>query len=172
MISKIRTFFLNVLNWIVIPILVVYGYYYGNEASVSITLFYMWIMFVITGLASLLLGLAMMFGDGDIILNEDAMKDPKKLKALLKWNKKLKGKWFSFTLFTGTVLYTVLSVVIAASGAIWTAFMFILTFVVMKYIIFGIVKALYEDVIPEVEKAAEDLRVEEILDMVGKGESK
>jgi hypothetical protein len=172
MITKIRTFFLNVLSWIVIPALVVYGYYYGNEASVSITLFYMWVMFAVTSFASLFLGLAMLFSDGDMILNEDAMKNPKKLKALLKWNKKLKGKWFSFTRFTGTVLYTGLSVVIAASGAIWTAFMFILTFVVMKYIIFGIIKALYEDVIPKVEKAVEDLRVGEMLDLVGKGESK
>ena len=133
MIVKIKSFFLSLLNWIVIPALVVYGYYYGNEASVFIVLFYMWIMFFIMSIITVLIGITI--NNDGITLDKDTINDSKKLKAYMKWGKKLKGKWFSFKMSVSTFLYIGLSIVIAASGAIWTAFVFIIIFVVIKYIL-------------------------------------
>jgi len=170
--NDVKAFFTSIFSWVVIPALVVYGYYYGNEASQYIVIFYMWMIFVLQffvgGFLILMLGLV---GD-EIDLNEDTLKDKKKIDAILKWNVKLKSKFHAFKMTISTILYFGLAILIASTGAVWTAFIFTLTFVVFKYIFMEIVKHLYEMIVPQVKAAAEKLQVDEILDIVGKGESK
>ena len=170
--SGVKGFLSSLVHWIVAPTLIIYGYYYGIEASVYIVLFYMWIMFILQffvgGFLILMLGLV---GD-EIDLNEDTLKDKKKIDAILKWNVKLKSKFHAFKMTISTILYFGLAILIASTGAVWTAFIFTLTFVVFKYIFMEIVKHLYEMIVPQVKAAAEKLQVDEILDIVGKGESK
>jgi len=170
--NDVKAFFTSIFSWVVIPALVVYGYYYGNEASQYIVIFYMWMIFVLQffvgGFLILMIGLS---DDLDLASN-DTLKDKKKIKAILKWNDKLKSKFQRFKMTTSTILHFGLAFLIASTGAIWTAFIFTLSFVVFKYIFMEIVKHLYEKIIPQIKEAAEKLQVDEILDIVGKGETK
>ena len=168
--SDVKSFLGSVLGWIVIPALVIYGYYYGSEAIEYIIIFYTLISFVLQLIIGGFLVAMMLFSD-DINLKEDTLKDKKKIDAILKWNGKLSSKFHSFKMTVGSILYLGLAILIASTGSIWAALMFTLTFIVFKYIFLEIVKQLYEMVVPRIKEAAEKLHTEEILDIVGKGET-
>ena len=157
-----KTFFLDLLNWVIFPAVVIYGYYYGNEACMSITILYLWIMFIFLFFINILLGLILL-ADTDLDL-----KDKKKLKAILKFNNKLKSKWFSFTTSVGFILYLGLAILIASTGSIWIAFMFILTFVVLKYVLLVVIKK----IILKIMAIIEEEYTEELLNIVRKGDKK
>jgi len=167
-----KQFFNSVVAWLVVPAMVIYGYLYGNVTSVYLVLFYIWIIFALQVFVSICLIIVLVLADDDWIVDSDTLKNKKKIKAILKWNDKLKSSWYKLTTSASTILYLGLAVVIAASGAVGAAFLFTLTFVVFKYIFLETVKSLYERLSPQIKKAAEKLQMDEILDMVGKGESK
>ena len=165
--KDVQSVFTSILAWIVIPALIVYGYQYGNEASQYIAIFYMWIVFILQLVIGGFLVVMLALSD-DIDLNNDTLKDKKKIDAILKWNEKLKSKFQSFKMTVSTILYLGLAVLIASTGAIWTALIFTLAFVVFKYIFLEIVKQLYEKIVPQVIEAAVKLQTEELLDKVDK----
>jgi len=170
--QAIKTTLGNILGWLVIPAVVIYGYYYGNSACESITIFYMWIMFILELVITVVLLIVIGMLDGDTIFGSKDLKDKKKIESILKWDKKLNSKWYKFQTSMSSVLYTSLAVLIASTGSIWTAIVFGITFVFMKYIFLGLVKEIYKVIVPKVKKAADLLHTEELLDLVANGTNK
>ena len=168
-----KSLFSSLLGWVIIPAVVIYGYYFGNEACMSITIFYMWIVFILMFFTTIALGLALLadtealglalLADTDL---DTSIKDKKKLKAVLKWNDKLKSKWFNFTSSASSILYLGLAILIASIGNIWTAFMFTITFVLLKYVLLTIIKELHKKIVSKVKAIIEE---EHTKDNYGEG---
>jgi putative Mn2+ efflux pump MntP len=120
--ANVKAFISSVVSWIVIPILIVYGYYLGNEPSQYIVIFYTWILFILQLFVGAFLVLMLVMAGDELEIKSDTLKDKKKIKAILKWNDKLSSKFHSFKMTTSTILHLGLAVLIASTGAIWTAY--------------------------------------------------
>jgi membrane protein implicated in regulation of membrane protease activity len=147
-----KTLFSEIFRWIVVPGLVIYGFYFGSEAFAFITFFYTWVMFVLMLLFNIAF-IIIVYAELDVMDHfED---DVKKAKEALKTNKKIRSNRFKFINGLATILYIGLAVLIASTGSVFMALVFLATFVISKFIILHLVKELLDKISSELEKIIE-----------------